>query len=463
METILDVRSISKKFGKVTVFEDLSLTVFRGEFVTLLGPSGCGKSTVLNVISGLLQPDRGKVYLHGEDITGETGHVSYMQQKDLLLPWRKIVDNIALPLRIQGEPLKQAREKAEPFLVDFGLKGFEYRYPSQLSEGMRQRAALLRTYLFSREVLLLDEPFAKLDEITKRKLHSWFIDVLERLESTVFFVTHDIEEAMKLSDRIYVLSRRPARVMKVVETGGRDGAGNEETGGDLKQEIITLLEEGENMPITEPFDRYADKYEEWFSTFKAVYDTEVEAIRKVLPETGADGTGKPKGLEIGAGSGLFASRLGIENGVEPSRAMLEKALNRGINMKYGVAEALPHTDECFDYTLMVTAVCFLDNLDDAMEEIKRVLKPNGWAVFGFVDKDSPLGKTYQKQKDEDVFYRRATFRSASEIIGCLEDRGFEVEYLGQTIFGGLDEIKEVQEMKEGRGEGGFVVLKARKT
>ncbi len=112
---------------------------------------------------------------------------------------------------------------------------------------------------------------------------------------------------------------------------------------------------------------------------------------------------------------------------------------------------------------MVTAICFLDSLDGAMEEVKRVLKPGGWAVFGFVDKDSPLGKTYKKQKDEDVFYRRATFRSASEIIECLEERGFEIEYLGQTIFGGLDEIKEVQEMKEGHGEGGFVVLKARKT
>lgn len=455
METILDVRSISKAFGEVNVFADLSFRVARGEFVTLLGPSGCGKSTILNILSGLLNPDGGKVSLRGEDITGETGHVSYMQQKDLLFPWRRIIDNIALPLQIQGTRLKQARKKVKPLLVEFGLKGFENRYPFQLSGGMRQRAALLRTYLFSKEVLLLDEPFAKLDEITKRKLHSWFIDVLEHLESTVFFVTHDIDEALKLSDRIYVLSQRPARVMKVVDAGGRGRRG-------VKQEIIQLLEEGERMPITEPFDRYADKYEEWFSTFKTVYDTEVEAIRGIMPKTGTDGTKEPKGLEIGAGSGLFAARLGVKYGVEPSHAMLEKSLKRGIKMKYGVAEALPYMDESFDYTLMVTAVCFLDSLDAALDEIHRVLKPGGWAIFGFVDKDSPLGKTYREHKEEDVFYKQASFRSAEELIYCLEEKGFQIEYVGQTIFGGLDEINEIQEMREGHGEGGFVVLKAGK-
>jgi ABC-type nitrate/sulfonate/bicarbonate transport system ATPase subunit len=139
-----------------------------------------------------------------------------MQQKDLLLPWRKIIDNVTLPLRIQGVNSKEAKKEAEPLLKDFGLGGFEYSYPSQLSGGMRQRAALLRTYLFSKEVLLLDEPFAKLDAITKRRLHSWFIEVLESLESTVFFVTHDIEEALKLSDRMYILSPRPAQIVKEI-------------------------------------------------------------------------------------------------------------------------------------------------------------------------------------------------------------------------------------------------------
>jgi ABC-type nitrate/sulfonate/bicarbonate transport system ATPase subunit len=215
-DPILEAQSITKHFGDLLVFKDISFCVDRGEFVTLLGPSGCGKSTILHVLSGLLTPDSGKVFLHGEDVTGESGHVSYMQQKDLLLPWRKIIDNVILPLRIQGVNSKEAKKEAEPLLKDFGLGGFEYSYPSQLSGGMRQRAALLRTYLFSKEVLLLDEPFAKLDAITKRRLHSWFIEVLESLESTVFFVTHDIEEALKLSDRMYILSPRPAQIVKEI-------------------------------------------------------------------------------------------------------------------------------------------------------------------------------------------------------------------------------------------------------
>ena len=216
------------------------------------------------------------------------------------------------------------------------------------------------------------------------------------------------------------------------------------------------------MSITEPFDLYADRYEEWFSLFRVVYDTEVEALYRLLPDAGASGGAKARGLEIGAGSGLFAYRLGVECGVDPSKAMLERAVRRGVDMKSGVAEDLPHPDESFDYTLMVTAICFLDSLEGAIEEIRRVVKPGGYALFGFVDKDSPLGKTYQEHKDEDVFYRHATFRSATELIECLEQEGFIIEYVGQTIFGGLDDITEVQGVKEGHGEGGFVVIKALK-
>ncbi|MFP4180904.1 MAG: class I SAM-dependent methyltransferase [Spirochaetaceae bacterium] len=210
------------------------------------------------------------------------------------------------------------------------------------------------------------------------------------------------------------------------------------------------------MPITEPFDTHSDQYEQWFATFKGVYDTEVEALRRVIP--GEDKTG----VEIGAGSGLFASRLGVQYGVEPSGAMLEKARARGIEMKQGAAEKLPYPDESFDYTLMVTAICFLDDMDKAMEEIRRVLKPGGWALFGFVDKDSPLGQVYLQHKDEDIFYRSATFRSATEVISSLQRQGFEVETILQTVFGSIEEITEIQDAQEGHGEGGFVVLRARR-
>ncbi|MFO7849218.1 MAG: ABC transporter ATP-binding protein [Spirochaetia bacterium] len=237
MDPVLSAESLTKRFGELLVFEDVSFYAPRGEVVSLLGPSGCGKSTILHIISGLLLPDRGKVYLKGRDITGSTGEMSYMQQKDLLLPWRKIIDNVALPLQIQGMDKKRARREAAHLFAEFGLEGFESVYPSQLSGGMRQRAALLRTYLFSGEVLLLDEPFARLDAVTTRKLHTWFKNVLQKLDSTVLFITHDIEEALHLSDRIYLLSPRPARLVKEIEV-----ASSAKSAEDLKEEILCLLE-----------------------------------------------------------------------------------------------------------------------------------------------------------------------------------------------------------------------------
>ncbi len=214
------------------------------------------------------------------------------------------------------------------------------------------------------------------------------------------------------------------------------------------------------MAITQPFDEYSEQYEQWFVHYRWVYDTEVEAIRGVLPSTGTDGRTSPSGLEIGAGSGLFASRLGITNGLEPSGAMIAKARERGLDMKEGVAENLPYPDESFDYTLMVTAICFLDDLERAVSEIRRVLKPGGSAVFGFVDKDSPLGRLYREHKDENVFYARATFRSASEIMTVLRRAGFKTENVRQTVFGSLEEIDSVQPAIEGHGRGGFVVIQA---
>jgi ABC-type nitrate/sulfonate/bicarbonate transport system ATPase subunit len=198
------------------IIEDVSFYLDENEFVTLIGPSGCGKSTIFNMIAGIVPIEQGKVFIDGRDCTGEVGQVSYMYQKDLLLPWKKVIDNTTLPLIIKGESVREARKKVIPYLKLFGLEGFEYKYPFQLSGGMKQRAALLRTYMFSKDILLLDEPFAGLDAITRSKMQSWLLEVIEKVKASVLFVTHDIEEAIYLSDRIYVLTERPAQIKEEV-------------------------------------------------------------------------------------------------------------------------------------------------------------------------------------------------------------------------------------------------------
>ena len=157
-------------------------------------------------------PDSGRVLLGKEDITGQTGRISYMQQKDLLLPHKRIVDNIALPLVLKGVPRKQARQQVSSGLAEFGLEGTERKYPGQLSGGMRQRAALYRTYLFNSEVALLDEPFSAVDAITKSQLHLWYLEMMSSLHMSAIFITHDIDEAIFLSDRIYIMSGAPGRI-----------------------------------------------------------------------------------------------------------------------------------------------------------------------------------------------------------------------------------------------------------
>lgn len=209
---ILSAEHISKQYEGRPILRDVSVNLGKGELVCLLGVSGVGKTTLFNVISGLSRPDEGRVLLEGRDITGEAGHVSYMLQKDLLLPYRSVLDNVALPLRIRGVPKKRAREEAAAHFAAFGLDGTERKYPSQLSGGMRQRAALLRTYLFSGKAALLDEPFSALDAITKRAIHRWYLDIMERIHLSTLFITHDIDEALLLSDRIYILGGRPGRV-----------------------------------------------------------------------------------------------------------------------------------------------------------------------------------------------------------------------------------------------------------
>lgn len=208
----LIVSNVSKTFEGKKILENISIELHEGELVCLLGVSGGGKTTLFNIISGLLMPDEGTVTLDGEDITGKPGKVSYMLQKDLLMPYRTIEDNVAIPLVLKGVKKKKARETVRPYFQEFGLEGTQKKYPGQLSGGMRQRAALLRTYMFSQSTALLDEPFSALDTLTKGSMHNWYLDVMEQIRLSTFFITHDIDEAILLSDRIYLLTGQPGTI-----------------------------------------------------------------------------------------------------------------------------------------------------------------------------------------------------------------------------------------------------------
>lgn len=213
---VLKVEGVSKSFDSEKIIENISLELHEGEIVSLLGVSGGGKTTLFNIIAGLSLPDSGKVWLDGEEATGKPGNVSYSFQKDLLLPYRTIIDNVSLPLIIKGMKKKEAREIAAPYFTEFGLEGTEKKYPAQLSGGMKQRAALLRTYLFSNKVALLDEPFSALDMLTKQAMHEWYLDVMEKIHLSTIFITHDIDEAILLSDRIYLLTGKPGKITKEI-------------------------------------------------------------------------------------------------------------------------------------------------------------------------------------------------------------------------------------------------------
>lgn len=232
------VCQVSKTLDRIATLDNISLGLECHEFAVILGPSGCGKSTLLNIVAGLIRPDQGRIEIGGEDWTGRTGRASYMQQKDLLLPSRDILDNVCIPLVLKGTDKKKAHATARMYLKDFGLDGFEKYYPRQLSGGMRQRAALLRTYLFTSDVMLMDEPFAGLDAITRRKMQLWLKDLCASYRPTVLFVTHDIDEALLLADSIYVLSPRPARVKLHIEAASLAA----EPGDRIKKQILSLLE-----------------------------------------------------------------------------------------------------------------------------------------------------------------------------------------------------------------------------
>ena len=213
---VLKAENIAKLYDGVKVINQINVHLKKGEIVSLLGVSGVGKTTLFHILSGLVNPDEGRVVLNGEDITGKSGKISYMQQKDLLLPHKKIIDNVSLPCIIKGMKKKEARKKVEPLFQQFGLEGCQYKYPCQLSGGMRQRAAFLRTYVSSNGVALLDEPFSALDTLTKSAMHKWYLDMMKQIEMGTLFITHDIAEAIQLSDRIYVLGGKPGIIKKEI-------------------------------------------------------------------------------------------------------------------------------------------------------------------------------------------------------------------------------------------------------
>jgi ABC-type nitrate/sulfonate/bicarbonate transport system ATPase subunit len=211
-KALFSCEGIGKNYNGAPVVSGIDLELPEGGFISLLGPSGAGKTTLFNVLSGVDRPDAGRVFLDRDEITGISGRVSYMLQKDLLLEYRTVLDNVILPLLIRGQRKKDAREKASAFFAQFGLAGYQKKYPRELSGGMRQRAALLRTYMMNNPVILLDEPFSALDAITRRGMQDWYQELSISMKLSTLFITHDVEEAITLSDRVYILTGKPGRI-----------------------------------------------------------------------------------------------------------------------------------------------------------------------------------------------------------------------------------------------------------
>ena len=209
------------------------------------------------------------------------------------------------------------------------------------------------------------------------------------------------------------------------------------------------------MARTHPFDTHSDEYELWFDRNQNVFQSELNALRNVFPAAG-------RGVEIGVGSGIFAEPLGIPEGIEPSAPMRNRAKQRNIKAINGIAESLPYPDKSLDFAVMITTICFVDDVYQSMYEVHRVLKDGGSLIIGFVDKDSTVGREYLAHKEESIFYREAVFYGTEELYGILDDTGFIIEKTNQTVFGKLDEVNEVQDVLEGYGQGSFVVIKASK-
>ncbi|MFF5078462.1 ABC transporter ATP-binding protein [Actinoplanes sp. NPDC000266] len=213
----LEVSDLSHSFGALSVLSDISLKVEQGEFVSIVGPSGSGKSTLFHLVGGLLTPTAGKITIGGADAAGRRGLIGYMPQAPALMPWRTIEDNVILARELGGVRKKEARGLAREWLGKVGLDGFAKSYPHQLSGGMQQRVAFLRALLADRELICLDEPFSALDAMLRAEMHRWLLDIWEQNRRSILFVTHSIEEALLLSDSVYVFTRRPATVLERVE------------------------------------------------------------------------------------------------------------------------------------------------------------------------------------------------------------------------------------------------------
>ncbi|MEW6266956.1 MAG: ABC transporter ATP-binding protein [Thermodesulfobacteriota bacterium] len=243
----LEVLDLSKVFHpdgeSLEVLREINLEVDRGGFAAIIGPSGSGKSTLFNILAGLIRPDQGRIRVAGLESPDLKGRAAYMQQKDLLLPWRTVLDNVVLGLEIKGVPKKEARRRAEELLPVFGLEGFAGRRPHELSGGMRQRAALMRTVLCQKEILLLDEPFGALDAITRRTMQQWLLSIWSRFRPTILLVTHDVEEALLLADRLYILTARPGSVKGTVTVNlDRPRTATQPEMVRLREHLLDLLE-----------------------------------------------------------------------------------------------------------------------------------------------------------------------------------------------------------------------------
>ena len=213
----LRAEDVRHDFAGTPALAPTTLEVADGEFASLVGPSGCGKSTLFNIISGLIKPTAGRVILDGREVTGETGRVGYMLQKDLLLPWRTVTQNIVLGASLHGRVTRRDREEAIALARRYGLGDFVDHYPHALSGGMRQRVALMRTLAFHKDVMLLDEPFGALDSQTRLRMQQWLLEVWAEQQRSVLFITHDVDEAIFLSDRVHVMSARPGSIRATFE------------------------------------------------------------------------------------------------------------------------------------------------------------------------------------------------------------------------------------------------------
>ena len=241
----LEIKNISKKYDKKCVLDNISISVKENTTVAILGASGCGKTTLFNIVAGLEKPDSGQIFIDGKDSTNQVGKVCYMQQNDLLLPYKTIMENVTLPLILSGTSKSDAEKEAKKLFEAFLISEAENKYPHELSGGMRQRAAFLRTYMQKKKILLLDEPFSALDNITKTAMYSWYLNITKSLKTTTLLITHDVEEAILLADVVYIMSSTHHNITKSITVANKknlDFSFSTEFA-NLKKEIMLTLRE----------------------------------------------------------------------------------------------------------------------------------------------------------------------------------------------------------------------------